>query len=442
MRQKPSAKNHEFNVGDRIRIIKEGEAYEGLLMPRIGKDNFLTIKLDSGYNIGIDLKNAKINIIEKAKGEKKEPKNTQKQLKNNLPTLSLLGCGGTIVSRVEYKTGAVFPAFEKSDILRLFPRIENFSNIKPRKLFDLLSEDMGPAHWQLIAKEAAEEIKSGSDGIVLMHGTDTLHYTSAALSFMLQDLPVPVVFVGAQRSSDRGSSDNYQNLICAARASLSDIAEVTACMHGTSSDDFCFLHQGTKVRKMHTSRRDAFRSINSLPFAKVWQDGKIEYLRQDYRKRGSGKLKLDVKINPNACLIQAHPGIKPEFISSLSKFFDGVVIAGTGLGHLPANPFGDKLAKSILPSVKSLIDSGVSVAIAPQTIYGRVNMGVYTAGRLLEEAGAIGNYCDWTPETALVKLMWVLGHTKNPTEAKKMMHTNIAGEITERIRPETFLDSD
>ncbi len=430
----------QIDIGDRVRIIKRGEIYEGLLMPRIGKNNFFTIKLDNGYNIGINAQGAKIEIVQKNKETPPAKESAPLTPKKNLPSISVLGCGGTIVSRVEYTTGAVFPAFGKSDILKMFPNLENFANTKPRKLFDLLSEDMHPAHWQLIAKEVAQEIKSGADGVVLMHGTDTMHYTSAALSFMLQDLPVPVVLVGAQRSSDRGSSDNFQNLICAARGSLSNIAEVSVCMHATSSDDYCFLHQGTKVRKMHTSRRDAFRSMNSSPFAKIWPDGRIEQLRNDFKKRGDGKLRLDTKINPDVCLIQAHPGIKPEFISSLSKLFDGVVISGTGLGHVPTNPFGDKLAKSILPAVKSLISSGVAVTIAPQTIYGRVNMEVYTAGRLLEEAGAIGNYCDWTPETALVKLMWVLGHTKDPKEVKKIMLTNIAGEITERIKPETFPD--
>ncbi len=456
-------------VGDRIKITKEGEAYEGLMMPRVGSENFVTLKLDNGYNVGIELKGAKIELVEnqpfslekkrfeivspiakntrhlcisKEQAEMQIPKETKnlktKIFNNSLPTISLLGCGGTIVSRVEYKTGAVFPAFEQSDILKLFPRLEEFTNIKPRKLFDLLSEDMHPSHWEIVAKEVAAEINGGSQGIVLMHGTDTMHYTSAALSFMLQDLPVPVVLVGAQRSSDRGSSDNLQNLMCAARTALSDIANVSICMHANSSDDYCFVHQGTKVRKMHTSRRDAFRSINALPFAKVWVDGKTEYLRKDYNKRGNKKLKLDYKMNPNVCLIQTYPGIKPEFIKNLSNF-DGIVIGTTGIGNVPANPSGDKLAKSIIPAIKSLTNSGIPVIMAPQTIYGRIQSNVYTAGRMLEEAGAIGNYCDWTPETALVKLMWTLAKTKDMEKIKQIMLTNIAGEITERTLPETFL---
>ncbi|HLD56996.1 MAG TPA: Glu-tRNA(Gln) amidotransferase subunit GatD, partial [archaeon] len=409
----------KIKVGDRISVSKEGKVYEGILMPRIelGDPNCLIIKLNNGYNVGVEFSGAKLEkILVAEKGFLPTDKKTKYSQDPKKPTLSLLGCGGTIASRVEYKTGAVFPAFDQSDILKIFPSLEGFANIKPRKLFDLLSEDMHASHWKIIAEQAAEEIKSGSEGVVLMHGTDTMHYTSAALSFMLQNLPVPVVLVGAQRSSDRGSSDNLQNLMCAARTALSDIAEVSICMHATTNDDYCFVHQGTKVRKMHTSRRDAFRSINVLPFAKVWQDGKIEYLRKNYSKRNSQKLNLDTKLNENVCLIQTHPAIKPEFVSSLSKFYDGVVISTTGLGNVPANPFGDKFAKSIIPAIKSLVDSGIPVVMAPQTIYGRIQSNVYTAGRMLEEAGAIGNYCDWTPETALVKLMFVLGHTKDMQE--------------------------
>ncbi len=432
---------NKITVGDRISVTKEGKISEGILMPRIelGDPNCLIIKLDNGYNVGIDLTSAKVEKLKSADRNDSKIEKTSGRSDPKKSTISILGCGGTIASRVEYKTGAVFPAFDQSDILKIFPSLEEFVNIKPRKLFDLLSEDMHVDHWNIIAKEVAEEIRLGSQGVVLMHGTDTMHYTSAALSFMLQNLPVPVVLVGAQRSSDRGSSDNFQNLVCAARTALTDIAEVSICMHATTNDDYCFVHQGTKVRKMHTSRRDAFRSINVLPFAKIWQDGKMEYLRKDYNKRGQEKLKLDTKMNSNVGLIQIHPGIKPEFISSLSKLFDGVVIATTGLGNVPANPFGDKFAKSVIPAVKSLVDSGIPVVTAPQTIYGRIQSNVYTAGRMLEETGAIGNYCDWTPETALVKLMWVLGHTKDMQEVKKMMLTNIAGEITERSLPETFL---
>lgn len=407
-------------------------------MPRIelGDLSSLVIKLDNGYNIGIKFeKGVKIKRIAKGKPIKFKPARIKIIKDPAKPTVSILGCGGTIASRVEYRTGAVYPAFSPGDLLLSFPELKEIANIKGRKLFDLLSEDMTPSHWQIIAREVAKEIKKKVDGIILMHGTDTLHYTSAALSFMLQNLPIPVVLVGAQRSSDRGSSDNAMNLVSSVlTASKSDIAEVTVCMHGSMSDDFCFINPGTKVRKLHSSRRDAFQTVNALPYAKVWySEKKIEYLREDFNRRGKGKLKLDDKINPNVEIVYIHPGIKPEFIENLAKFYDGIVIAGTGLGHVPTNPLNDKFTKSLIPSLKSLIDSGIPVVIAPQTIFGRLDLNVYTAGRLLNRIGVIGNNYDWLPEVAFVKLMWVLGHTKNLNKIKEMMLKNIVGEISERI---------
>jgi glutamyl-tRNA(Gln) amidotransferase subunit D len=211
-------------------------------------------------------------------------------------------------------------------------------------------------------------------------------------------------------------------------------------MHGSMSDEFCYVHQGTKVRKLHTSRRDTFRSVNVLPLAKVlYKQRRIEYLRSDYRHRGKGRPRLDLRINPNVTILYSHPGMKPEFVRSLAEFWDGIVIAATGLGHVPTNPLGDKWTRSLLPALRELIESGIPVVIAPQTIWGRLNLNVYEAGRLLDQIGVIGNGCDWTPECALVKLMWVLGHTRSMKRIREMMLTNYAGELAERIDPRSFL---
>ncbi|MBI2542636.1 MAG: Glu-tRNA(Gln) amidotransferase subunit GatD [Candidatus Aenigmarchaeota archaeon] len=430
-------KSKKIKIGDKISVINGKIQYAGILMPRIGlgDPSSLTIKLPNGYNIGVKYdKDVKIKLLERGKPIKFKPSTITVRKDPSKPTISILGAGGTIASRVEYKTGAVFPAFSPADLLLSFPELKDVANIKSRKLFDLLSEDMTPEHWKIIAKEVVKEIESGSKGVVIMHGTDTMHFTAAALSFMLRDLSVPVVLVGAQRSSDRGSSDNLVNLVCGATvAAESDIAEVVVVMHGNTTDDFCYVHHGTKVRKLHTSRRDAFRSINVRPLAKItYPDKKIEYMRTDYKKReDKKKVKLDDQMNSNVTLVYIYPGIKPEFINSLSSF-DGVVLAVTGIGNVPANPTGDKFAQSIIPNIKNLIDSGIPVVIAPQTIHGRLDLNIYEAGRMLNATGVIGNYADWTPETALVKLMWVLGHTKDMNKIKEMMTTSYAGEISER----------
>jgi len=427
-------KEKGISVGDKIVI----DSIEGILIPRSEfiESDVIVVKMSNGYNIGIKFKEGmKIGLIEKR--ERKASKEIIKEeFDTKKPTVSILACGGTIASRVEYRTGAVFPSFSPEELIEAFPEIKEVANIKTKKIFDLFSEDMQPEHWRIIAQEVAKEIESGVDGVVLMHGTDTMHYTSAALSFMLQDLPVPVVLVGAQRSSDRGSSDNRTNLVSAILfASKGDIAEVVVCMHENLNDDYCAIHRGTKVRKMHTSRRDAFKSINISPLARVnYHERKIEYLTSNFRKRDKNRrLKLDTNINPNVGIFYFHPGSKPEFLREMARFYEGIVITATGLGHVGVNPGDDKLAKSFLPVIKELIEKNIPIVFAPQTIFGRLNMNVYSTGRILEKAGVIGNLCDWTIETALVKLMFVLGHTKDLNEIRKMMLTNMVGEISEGI---------
>ncbi|MCX6821035.1 MAG: Glu-tRNA(Gln) amidotransferase subunit GatD [Candidatus Aenigmarchaeota archaeon] len=437
-------KKKGVEAGGRVRVTAGKAEYEGILMPRVvaGDAQSIVLKLENGYNLsvrygkGFEMKKLAGGARIKHKAADVAPAKDASK-----PTVTVLGCGGTIASRVDYTTGAVFPAFSPGDMLASFPELKEVANIRGRKLFDLFSDDMTPAHWQAIAAEVAKEIKAKADGIILMHGTDTMHYTAAAMSFMLPNLPVPVVMVGSQRSSDRGSSDNAMNLTCGAVAAVSDVAEVGVCMHGTTNDDYCLLHQGTKVRKLHTSRRDAFRSINVRPFAKIWyEDRRMEVLRDDYKRRGhAGRFALDDKMNPRVGFVYNHPGMDPAYVASLANHFDGIVVAATGLGHVSTNPKGDPLARSIVPALKALVDSGMPVVFVPQTIYGRINLNVYEAGRILEAAGVIGNGCDWTPEAALVKLMWVLGHTKDPKKVRELMLTNVAGELTERTGTETFM---
>lgn len=426
-----------INIGDKIEV----RGIKGFLMPKteFSDENIVVLKLENGYNIGLRVDSCEeIKIIKK--DEKKDSKiQTNPQLinefSNELPIVSILACGGTIASKIEYKTGAVYPSYDPMEIIELVPEIKEIANIRVRKIFELFSEDIHPEHWKIIAEEVYKEIESGVDGVVIMHGTDTMHYTSAALSFMLQNLSIPVVLVGAQRSSDRPSSDARYNLLSAVLfAAYGEIAEVLVCMHGSISDEFCYIHRGTKVRKLHSSRRDAFKSINIKPLAKVYfLNRKIEYLTSEYRKRDKNRrVVLDTKINPRVGVFYFHPGANPQFLREMKKYYDGIVIAATGLGHVGINPGKNKLSVSFLPVIKELIDSGIPVVFAPQTIFGRLDMDVYLTGRELQKIGVIGNGCDWTIETALVKLMYVLGHTNKMDEIKEMMEKNLVGEISER----------
>ncbi|OYT55648.1 MAG: Glu-tRNA(Gln) amidotransferase GatDE subunit D [Candidatus Aenigmarchaeota archaeon ex4484_14] len=428
-------------VGDRVAVSVEGESYEGLLMPRpdIGDESCLIIKLDNGYNIGLKYKKGmEMKKLSAGEGGLGKAKNISKLVFDpKKPPVSLVATGGTISSRVDYKTGGVYMLMSPEEILQSAPELANVVNLRSiESPFRKASEDMEPKDWAVIAKHAAKCLNNGDNGVIVTHGTDTLHYTSAALSFMLKNLHKPVVLVGAQRSSDRGSADTTMNLICSAHAAISDIAEVGICMHGSMNDDYCLFIRGTKVRKMHTSRRDAFRPINEYPLAKVWPDGRMEKMNKNCKKRNDKeKATADTKFEEKTALLKVYPGSDPNVLDYFaSKKYRGIVIEGTGLGHVPTQN-----VKTWIPQIKKLVKDGVAIAVTSQTIYGRVNANVYTNLRILyHEAGAIP--CeDMQPEIAYVKLGWVLGHTKDLDEVRKLMLTNMAGEITTSIDARAFL---
>jgi len=433
------------HVGDTVAVKTKKDEYRGILMPRTeaGDDNHIVVKLDNGYNVGVKITgNEKIT---KTAG-KKAVSGAKTRLKHDpkKKTLSILHTGGTIASKVDYRTGGVVPAFSPEEIIELFPELGEIANINARMVSNVLSGNIEFDHIALMAEAVKKEIKKGTDGIVMPHGTDTLHVSSAGLSFMAQNLPVPVIFVGAQRSSDRGSSDAKMNLMCASQFAVkSDFSGVGLCMHASMSDDDSFIHEGTKVRKMHTSRRDAFRSINQEPWARVWQDGNIEYLRKDYPKRNKdAKPVFRTEFEKKVALVKGFSGMRSDMIDFLAeKKYKGIVFEGTGLGHLPVNVLDDytKNHAAMLKSIKNFVDSGGVAVMTSSCINGRVNMNVYSYGRDLLNAGVIPGE-DMTPETAHAKLKWVLGQTKKPEEAKKMMLTNIAGEITERTSSKGFPD--
>ena len=419
-------------IGDAVKLTKKNISYTGMLLDRAedADDKHLVIKLDSGYNIGVNISEAKIELLEKGLKPKIELPSVDIEKDHQKMDISIISTGGTVASVIDYKTGAVHPAFTADDLLRATPELMDYANIKARSILNILSENMEPSYWVKSARSIADEINDGSSGVVVAHGTDTMHYTSAALSFMLET-PVPVVLTGAQRSSDRPSSDAFLNLISSVIAAKSDIAEVMVCMHATDNDSYCHLHRGTKVRKMHTSRRDTFRSINALPLARV-ENKTLRLLDKniDYKKRVETDLKLHDSIEPNVAFIKSYPGIKSDIIDyHIDKGYKGIVLEGTGLGHAPEN---------IVPSVERAVDSSIPVVMTSQCLYGYVNMNVYSTGRKLVNAGAI-SALDMLPETAYVKLIWTLGQSEDLNEVENIMHTNIAGEIQEKSSIKYFL---
>ncbi len=417
-----------MNVGEVIRVETDKGIFEGILLPSTD-ENIITIKMKNGYNVGILKENVKnIEIISKGEKPKYElpPLNIEKNEK--FKTISILSTGGTVASKVDYKTGAVHPSFTADDLIRAVPELLDIANIKGRAVMNILSENMKPEYWKRIAEEIKKEIEEGADGIVIAHGTDTMAYTAAALSFMVK-ANVPIILVGAQRSSDRPSSDAALNLISAVLAAREPIKGVYVVMHGESGDTFCYLHKGVKVRKCHSSRRDAFKSINSIPVAKINPFTKeIIYLQEVEKSDNSKKVKINTNLEEKVALIKVYPGMDGEIIRFyVDNGYKGIVLEGTGLGHAPEYIFED---------IKYAIDKGVVVVMTTQTINGRVNMNVYSNGRELQKLGVIG--CeDMLPEVAYVKLMYLLGNYK-PEEVKKLINKNLVGEIEYRSRFDAY----
>jgi len=416
--------------GDRIRVETSEETYDGILIPRpnLANDNYIVLKLDSGYNIGIKKAKIKKTTLLEKQPNKSSVSESEVKKDPKKPTITILSTGGTISSKVDYRTGGVYASYTAKDLLQAAPELENIANINSRFLMNVMSEDMNPKLWIKIAGEIAKELNSGIDGVVITHGTDTMHYSTAAMSFLLRNLKKPVIFTGSQRSTDRGSSDGFLNLICSVIMAKSDVAGVSLVMHGSMEDDFCYAHRGTKVRKMHTTRRDAFQSINDTPLAKIYPNGKIDILNTNYTKRENSDVIAESKLEEKVALIKIYPGMDVDIVDFyIDKGYKGLVFEGTALGHVPTTI----KETSLIPKIERARDLGIIMAMTTQCLYGRVHPYVYANLRELSTRDVI--YCeDMLPEVAYVKLMWILSHTTDKKEVMKMIQTNYAYEINNR----------
>ncbi len=416
------------DVGDTVAVFSRGDRLEGVVMPHhaFSGPDILTLKLGSGYNVGIDVQDiGKVELVAKVAPAPK--KAVQVPRSGKLPVLSVLGTGGTIASYVDYRTGAVHPAVTAEELVSSVPELSELADVRARVVYSVYSENLKPANWVHLATEVAKELNGGARAVLIPHGTDTLHFTTAALSFMLRDLTGPVILVGAQRSSDRPSSDAVMNLIAGARLASADLGEVVGVMHGETGDTFCLVHRGTKVRKMHSSRRDAFRAMNASPLGKVHADGRVE-LSPEARRRAKGPAVADPRLDPEVELVWFHPGMTPEAVAGLLGPAHGAVVAGTGLGHV---------AHDLIPELAKATRAGKPVVMTTQALQGRVGMRVYDTGRDLLKAGVIDGQ-DMLPEVAFVKLMVALGRTRDPAEVARFIGTDLAGEINPRIGLDEF----
>lgn len=422
----------EITVGDTVKVTKPEISHTGMLLekPDYSNENTIIIKLDSGYNIGVDIEGAKIEKISEGDKPHIELDPVDKQLSDDKDNISILSTGGTVASVIDYKTGAVHPAFTADDLLRATPELVDYANINAKAILNILSENMKPEYWVKTAESVFDEINNGADGVIIAHGTDTMHYTASALSFMI-DTPVPIVITGAQRSSDRPSSDAFTNLMGSIAGVKSDIAEVMVCMHSSEDDPCCDLIRGTRARKMHTSRRDTFNSINMEPLAKI-ENNEIQLYDSEvaYTKRGEQKLNLNTNISDKIALVKIYPGLDPEIIDFyVDKDYDGIVLEGTGLGHC---------SDEVITSVARATSENIPVVMTSQCLYGKTNMNVYSSGRRLLHHNVIP-VSDMLPETAYTKLSWVAGQTDDISLIRELMQTNLKGEMDTSLSQKYFI---
>ena len=420
------------NPGDTVKVVTKKETIEGVLMPSFDEQVVL-LKLDTGYNIGLEKKDiTKIMVVKPA--AKIIPKKEILEVNPQLPTIAILHTGGTIASKVDYRTGGVTAAFSPSQLLDLFPELKMIANIESELIAQMWSDDLRFAHFPVIAKAIEKYIKKGAAGIIIGMGTDNLAVASAALAFIVEKTPVPIILVGSQRSSDRGSADAGMNLICAAQfITKSDFAGVAICMHAHEDDDVCSILPATKTYKLHSSRRDAFKAVNSDAIASVgYKERVVHMIAKEYERKGKEKLVLKSAMEDKVGLLKIHVNMFPEQFE-LFQGYKGLIIEGTGLGHTPGQVPNPECAihKKIYPAIKKVIDSGCVVVMTTQCLFGAVNMNVYDKGRDLLDLGVISGK-DMLGNTALVKLSWLLGNYKRE-EVLKLIGENLRGEINERI---------
>ncbi|MDR0522957.1 MAG: Glu-tRNA(Gln) amidotransferase subunit GatD [Candidatus Methanoplasma sp.] len=408
--------------GALVEVSSNGRTHRGVLMPHheFSSPDAVVLKLGSGYNIGVRMAEGSSIRVESPPPERR-PARAEAHRSEGLPRIAIIGTGGTIASYVDYRTGAVHPAMTAEELVSAVPELRGAADLRARALFSVFSENMGVRHWQILAEAVAEELNAGADAAIIPHGTDTMGYTAAALSFMLEGLGKPVVLVGAQRSSDRPSSDAPSNLSAALRLCLEGgRAGVFVVMHDGLSDDSFAAHAGTRVRKMHTSRRDAFRSVNAKPVARIGADG-ISFSCPGSPAHG-GRVSARCAMEERTVLLQYYPGMDPAVFGPVFEGSRGIVIAGSGLGHV---------GEAMVPLIKKARENGSVVAIASQCLGGSTNLNVYSTGRDMLSAGAIP-VGDMLPETAYVKLMWALANSGSAEEAERIMAAPLASESGDR----------
>ena len=440
--------------GTPIRLVVKTWAgldeHVGVALPSAGQ-GLVTIKLVNGYNLSFPS-----SYVEEFKvmGEMPEPQEVVPEpikQDESLPLVHLIHTGGTIASKVDYSTGAVTARFEPSELLEAVPELRSIARIRAVKLGNMWSDDIRPRHWNRMLKATEEAFAEGAVGVVITHGTDTLHLSAAAMSYGWSGSggrpPGRIVLTGSQRSPDRGSSDAPENLISAVYWAANgpeptgyrDSSVVVT--HATSSDGSCTVLPGCACRKYHSSRRDAFKSINQDPLAYVefGAEGPRIVMEEldphDARPEAISPAMFDDSIRIAQFVSDGH--LHSDIVNSAIELgYDALLFHGTGLGHLPiSDPQEDSPENTKLRLLLEdyCEEGGIAVVVA-QTVYGPVHLDVYSKGRVQQSIGMIGNGSLCPPGSALVKLHFLLSSDGSPEAVSDGWGKDLLGENPPIVR--------
>ncbi|MFW9868230.1 MAG: asparaginase [Candidatus Thorarchaeota archaeon] len=331
--------------------------------------------------------------------------------------------GGTISSVYDSGTQALRPGLTVEELLDRLPKGMGNVEVIQRELYQLDSANAQPHHWQTLAstiKEISEEI-ADLTGIVVTHGTDTMTYSAAAVSFMVQDFGKPIVFTGAQIPASIPWSDGPRNLLDAIRvAAFGDLGETCIVFNGE-------IHRATRAKKVRVNSYDAFDSMDPSPIGILSRDIVLYVGR---KKRDHSLIpRFDTRFDDRVFLLKVFPGMPPQTLARIVDMgFHGIIVEGYGSGNIPTDE------NALTGGILQAIDQNCFVVISSQCAFGQADLSIYEVGRAAMEVGAMSAY-DMTPEAALVKLSWVLGHTKESDRVREMMSISYVGEMS-YIEPE------
>ena len=431
------------NVRIRVSTLVGERDFEGTVLPPAG-EGLTTLKLVNGYNLSYPREDVlDIEFLGDA-GEGVVQKDSQFEEDESLPEILLIHTGGTIASKVDYDTGAVTAKFEPNELLSSIPELGSIARIRVHMIGNMWSDDLRPRHWNRMIAASHEAFRDGYAGVVVTHGTDTMHISSAAMSYAWSGdggrPPGRIAFTGSQRSPDRGSSDAAENLISAVYWAAHG-PEVTGyrdsavvVMHDGGSDGRCAVLPGCASRKSHSSKRGAFRSVNQEPVAYValGADGpRIEDDRSVVSERevADGPILFDEGCSIHELVAGPHlsPGLLEAVIETAP---DAMVIRGTGLGHIPIlDPLGDSPENGgVADALSAAVEKGIPVIVTAEAVHGPVNMNVYAKGRNQRSIGLIGHGSMCPPGSAVVKLHYLLSKGLDINGVREAWEADLVGE--------------